>query len=341
MNPILTICIATYNRANFIGETLDSIIPQLTDGVELIVVDGASTDSTEQVMTNYLSQCRSIRYVKLSAKGGIDYDYNQAVENATGEYCWLFTDDDIMKKGAVQKVLSHIKQGYDLVIVNGEVVSSDLSKLIIKKRLNFTENKIYRPNDFEKFFIDNARYMSYIGCIVIKKGIWIEREKEKYYGLEFIHMGVIFQEKFRSNIMVISKPQISLRLGNAQWSHRALKIWLFQWPKLLWMFSSLSDKTISKISLKEPWINLTKLSSLRAEGNFGIEEYREFIEPKITTQYKKFAIRVVTLLPINILNFLAIMYCHFKGPQANLTLYNLKNSKYYYVNFLKKSIHFK
>ena len=38
--PLLSICIATYNRARFIGETLDSIIPQVTPAVEIVIVDG-------------------------------------------------------------------------------------------------------------------------------------------------------------------------------------------------------------------------------------------------------------------------------------------------------------
>ena len=50
-SPLLSICIATYNRADFIGETLDSIIRQLTDEVEIVVVDGASTDATRTEMS--------------------------------------------------------------------------------------------------------------------------------------------------------------------------------------------------------------------------------------------------------------------------------------------------
>ena len=54
--PLLSICIATYNRASYIGETLDSIIPQLDDDVELLVVDGASTDNTEDVVRKYAAE---------------------------------------------------------------------------------------------------------------------------------------------------------------------------------------------------------------------------------------------------------------------------------------------
>jgi len=121
-SPILSICIATYNRAGFIGETLDSILHQLTDEVEIVVVDGASTDATPTVMERYAADCPGLRYVRLPAKGGVDQDYCKAVECARGEYCWLFPDDDLFKPGAVKRVLDELRNGPCLVIVNAEPV---------------------------------------------------------------------------------------------------------------------------------------------------------------------------------------------------------------------------
>lgn len=57
--PELSICIATYNRADFIGQTLDSIVSQNCDGVELVIVDGNSTDLTPQIMSNYVKNLHS------------------------------------------------------------------------------------------------------------------------------------------------------------------------------------------------------------------------------------------------------------------------------------------
>ena len=127
--PLLSICIATYNRAGFIGETLDSIIRQLTDEVEIVVVDGASTDATRTVMERYAADCPGLRYIRLPEKGGIDQDFCKAVEYARGEYCWLFPDDDLFKPGAVQRVLDELRNSYSLVIVNAEVMDRCLLDL--------------------------------------------------------------------------------------------------------------------------------------------------------------------------------------------------------------------
>src|SRR5260370_33282350 len=161
MNLVLSICIATYNRADFIGATVGRIIPQLTDEVEVLIVDGGSTDNTEKVIHDYLQRCDRIRYVCLPVKGGVDHDYNRAVELARGEYCWLFTDDDILKPGAIQTVLDQAKLGNELIIVNAKARNLDLSVLVEEKRLTISENKTYMPDDFEKFFIANTSYMSF------------------------------------------------------------------------------------------------------------------------------------------------------------------------------------
>ena len=52
-NYKLSICIPTYNRAAYIGETLASIISQSNDDIEIVIVDGASTDNTADVVTSF------------------------------------------------------------------------------------------------------------------------------------------------------------------------------------------------------------------------------------------------------------------------------------------------
>ena len=106
--PLLSVCIATYNRAEYIGKTLESIIPQLTDEVEIVIADGASTDNTSRVVKHYAEACKQINYIQLPSKGGVDQDYCKAVELANGEYCWLFTDDDLIQPMAISTALNEI-----------------------------------------------------------------------------------------------------------------------------------------------------------------------------------------------------------------------------------------
>lgn len=335
---VLSICVATYNRAEFIGATLDSVIPQLTDDVELLVVDGASTDRTEAVMEDYTRRSDRIRYVRLAAKGGIDRDYDLAVGHARGEYCWLLPDDDLMKPGAIDAVLAEIRKGSALVIVNAEVRNLDMSSLVEERRLFFTDDKFYAQSEFEQFFLDNIIYMTYIGCVVIRRNLWMEREREKYYGTEFIHVGVIFQKPIPGPISVIATPYLSIRLGNAQWTARAFEIWVFKWPTLIWSFNDISQHAKAKVYPREAWKTVTRLLFIRAEGNFGADEYRKFIRPKLSSSFERAKIRTVTLIPGPIVNILARIYYSFRASKNQYALFVLKSSRFNLFNTAKRSI---
>ena len=58
---LLSICIATYNRSEFIGETLDSIFSQNSPLLEVVVVDGGSTDNTEEIVRSYLHKEQNLQ----------------------------------------------------------------------------------------------------------------------------------------------------------------------------------------------------------------------------------------------------------------------------------------
>ncbi len=106
MTPRLSICIATLNRARFLKEMLDGILDQASDEVEVVIVDGASSDGTEEVVHGLQRRFPCIRYIRREKAMGVDRDFDYAVQHAIGEYCWVLCDDDVLKPGAVAKVLS-------------------------------------------------------------------------------------------------------------------------------------------------------------------------------------------------------------------------------------------
>lgn len=332
----LSICIATYNRATLIRETLESILPQVTPEVEVVIVDGASSDPTEEVCKEYACSSGRIRYVRLSEKGGVDQDFCRAVAAAQGEYCWLFADDDIAKPGAIRAVLEQIECGYELIVVNAEVRNVDLSVLIEPRRLPIAENKRYSPNQFSEFFEDSVVYMTFIGCVVIKRQVWNERELKQYFGTEFIHLGVIFQRRFRSDIIAVAEPLVAIRLGNAQWTSRAFEIWMFKLPALIWSFTDVSEPAKRKISPRAPWRHWTRLLWLRAEGNYSAQEYARFIRPRIASVYERMRLKSAALLPGRLLNALALIYCNVRFPDKPVLFFNLRSSPHYWLGPVRR-----
>jgi len=327
---ILSICIATRNRGAFIGATLESIVRQATDQVEIVIVDGASTDNTEEVVRRYQERFPRLHYSRVETNTGVDRDFARAVDSAQGDYCWLFSDDDLLKPGAIQVVLDALKDRYSLIVANSEVKNADLSTLLESKKLPFTQNRLYRSNENEELFIDTANYLSFIGCVIIERRLWDSREKEQYFGSNFVHVGVIFQKPLPGDALAIAEPLISIRYGNASWLGRYFEIWMFKWPGLIWSFDALADSAKKQVFPREPWRSARKLLHFRAKGAYTKREYAQWIKPHLESPWARLVGDACARFPGRAANLLVfIYYSIFHRPSSRLLcLSDLANSPF-------------
>jgi abequosyltransferase len=335
ITPKLSICIATYNRAEVIGQTLDSIVSQIQDGVEIVIVDGASTDHTSDVMRRYQDVCPSLRYYRMPVKGGVDRDYCNAVSFATGEYCWLLTDDDIVKPGTIKSILGKLSKKYSLIILNAEVRDKNLSEILEARHCNIDHDTFYPSVSLQDLFINTAGHLSFIGAVVIARALWNEREKEPYIGTEFVHIGVIFQKELPNGAFVMAEPCIIIRYGSAQWTTRYFEVWMIKWPGILWSFSNISDGAKSRIIVRNPWESIVDLMWMRAYGAYSPVEYKRFIAGRLNPRWKLLAAKVLSLVPGIFLNGLAIAYFTMRAPNKFI-VYTLKISRFYYRLYLSQ-----
>ena len=303
-DPELSICIATRNRASYIGETIDSILPQLGEATELVIVDGASTDETPEIVAERQRRSDRIRYHRLSTNGGVDRDFAATVELARGRYCWLFADDDLFKPGAVARVCSHLGEGHSLIVVNTEVRNADLSAVVIANRIGFDADRLYPAGDDDRLFADTSFYLTFIGGVVIERALWLERRKEPYFGSEFIHFGVIFQAPLPGSTLIIAEPLTESRYGNALWTARGFEIWMSRWPALVWSMPR-SESAKRRVVPRERWRNPLMLLGHRAIGAYSIEEYEKVIAPRNPNVLQRLMARTIARIPGPPLNALA------------------------------------
>lgn len=100
MNPLVSIIIPTYNRAQLILETIDSIIAQTYEYWECIVVDDGSTDNTAAIVSTLIASDSRIRYYQrpTNKSQGANACRNYGLEVAKGTYINFFDSDDLMHK---------------------------------------------------------------------------------------------------------------------------------------------------------------------------------------------------------------------------------------------------
>ncbi|HEY2178122.1 MAG TPA: glycosyltransferase family 2 protein [Caulobacteraceae bacterium] len=269
----LSFCIPTFNRGAFIGETLTSLVGQLRPGVEIVIVDGASRDNTASVVSAFAARYPEIRYFREDANSGYDADCDKAVAYAAGDYCWLMTDDDVLAPGAVDRVLEALEGDIDLLIVDAEVRDRSLARRTEPRRLKFTGERVYGPAESDAFLRDAGDALSFVGGTIIRRSLWLSRERRTYYGTLFVHVGVIFQSPFVGRAKVIGEPLVIIRAGNAMWKSKTFEIWTFKWPELIWSFEAYGDGAKGAVTPRDPWRRAKWMFHYRAMGAYSRDEY--------------------------------------------------------------------
>ncbi|HMH18380.1 MAG TPA: glycosyltransferase family 2 protein [Burkholderiales bacterium] len=326
--PKLSICIATYKRAAFVAETLASIIDQLTPEVELIVVDGASPDDTSEVVAGVAVRWPALRYYREKENSGVDGDYDKAVGYAEGEYCWLMTDDDVLAPGAIRQVLGAIEGGRpDLVVVNAEVRNVDLTVKLESPRLGIHADLAFDESQREEFFIRAATYLAFIGGVVIRRDVWLARDRASYYGTLFIHVGVIFQSPAIGKVRIIAQPLIMIRNGNAMWTSRGFEIWTFKWPALLWSFGEFSEAAKRAVCVREPWRGFRHLVFHRALGSYSMAEFRKYLADAAHGRARAIA-WLTARCPGTLANLAAVIYFGLFRRGSRVALYDVLRSRH-------------
>lgn len=331
----LSICIPTLNRGSYIGETLESIVSQFEDGVEVVIVDGGSTDETEQVVNSYQDAFPSIRYLKKDSteknpsNEGFDRDCNHAVEQARGKYCWLMTDDDLLMPGALRKVLSELEKSFALLVASVEVRNKDLTKVLTPRRPEYLNDQTFQPANWNEFAAKVGRHLTFVGAVIIDRELWLSRNREKYYGTGFVHVGAIFDEPIVKDVLVIAAPLVTIRFGNAQWSNRAFQIWMFGWPELIWSFTTISSEAKRAITPKEPWKDFKTLLLERAFGTYSLREYELFLKQRHLSSGARSLAIIAARFPQTILLLLAFLYAWVRPSNSDMMIFNLKESWHY------------
>ncbi len=119
----ISIIIPTYNRAQYIGITLDSFLEQTypADKYEIIVCDNNSSDHTREIVKEYEKREKSKIHYLFEKRQGVHYARNKAAKEAKGELLY-FTDDDMIADKRLLEELASIFDHNDVGCASGKVL---------------------------------------------------------------------------------------------------------------------------------------------------------------------------------------------------------------------------
>lgn len=118
-HPDLTVAIAAYNGARFIGDTIENALR--LDPLLVLVADDASTDDTRGVVARYAAMHPGrIRLVSDGKNVGLSANWNRAIALVTTPYCLKLDHDDLVVPGYVCAAMEFLRAHAEVGIVAGE-----------------------------------------------------------------------------------------------------------------------------------------------------------------------------------------------------------------------------
>lgn len=115
----ISVCMATFNGENYIKEQLDSILFQLNDEDEIVVSDDGSRDRTINILNSFHD--RRIKIVVNRGRHGVVPNFENALNQSSGDYIFLSDQDDIWREDKVDKCVEALNDA-DLVVHNSRVM---------------------------------------------------------------------------------------------------------------------------------------------------------------------------------------------------------------------------
>jgi len=234
--PILSICIPTYNREKLLKESLSKIIEQisnnkLSDKVEIIISDNASSDDTSKIVSWYWYNF--LRYFKNDINIGGNNNVIKVTEYANWEYLWLLTDDDQITDFALKYVLEIIeKEKFDIMLCNA--ISSENMDVQVPcneneyNLFNWIHNFLSYLGNQNLWYKDLISYFSFYSILIVKTQYfreWLAQYSSIIEWNDFPQDMIVYHDLKDKKIIVPSNTFVIWRLLNESyvWSTKLIK----------------------------------------------------------------------------------------------------------------------
>ena len=248
--PKVSVCIPTYNRANYLKESIKSVLNQTLQDFELIICDNASVDNTEEIVLSFKDS--RIVYHKNIENVGAFRNINLCLKLAKCDYITIFHDDDIMLPDNLIHKVSFLEENPNISLVcsnvyiideNGKISGTHWDESIDHNKLTTVSSH------FEKLFLE--------GNPIIFPSVMMRKVCSDFIG-EFEPIGCCDWEYWMRvslfyNLAYLKEPLIKYRKHSGNDSHRY--IWLIEAERAR---KSVCDRYSSQFSFMRSLEEITK-----------------------------------------------------------------------------------
>ena len=280
MRPLLSIVIPSNNRTELLDEAIVSITtdPGWSMDSELCISDNSEGDETGTLIDTKYSGTSQIIYRRSLDAPSLDENVNMAVSMASGEYVWIFGDDDLIMENFLTELITYLRiSSPDIVILNS--CSLQEQGQVEESRLALDNLIEYGPNDNDLFMTDLAAYLTYVPCIVIRKKLWGKCFRSEKIGSFFAHIDTVCRAKIGHTAHYLPRPAIKMRLHMQTWTARHFEIWNVFFPEVIWSLDNYSLQAKQSVIQRYPLKSVKRILASRAYGRFNFKIFKTMLLP--------------------------------------------------------------
>ncbi|MEG2291501.1 MAG: glycosyltransferase [Clostridium sp.] len=187
--PLISICIPTFNRAKELDKCLHSIYSQIGNDslFEIFISNNDSQDNTDEVVRKYQGLYNNITYNKNKNNIGADKNVALVIEKSKGKYIMLHGDDDYFKDNTIYQLMNIINTNTKQSLFFLNVISCD--------------NKIEAFSGINEFLRETSINSGFISSIIIK------REDYKVVEEPFKFIDSCFNQIYLQYKILMSSPE--------------------------------------------------------------------------------------------------------------------------------------
>jgi glycosyltransferase involved in cell wall biosynthesis len=155
---MISVALCTYNGERYIRQQMDSILHQDETPDEIVICDDGSTDHTDEIVAEIVSQSMVTCYFYKNEKNlGYIHNFEKAISLCKGNIIFLSDQDDVWHKNKIQRMMRHFANPHVMMVHHNDVLVDASSHVLLQSYwdgMGFPLKK-FRKNDMSPLFLRN------------------------------------------------------------------------------------------------------------------------------------------------------------------------------------------
>lgn len=211
MAPKLSIIIPTYNRAAYLKQCLNSVLANDYQNLEILICDNASEDNTPQIINSFTDT--RLKYLKNEKNIGPERNILKLLENASGDYIFFLTDDDLLNENAVVETVKIIDEHPDAgIILSALNILDDKTGKLLKDYTFYEKDNLFKPGKDALLAMFNAGHV--LSRVTIKREIMDIDGYKRHIGSLYPQMYLLGSAMKKLPVFYTNKRLVTHRVNN-------------------------------------------------------------------------------------------------------------------------------